>query len=218
MQHNIGTIYGVLLNDRASMARLAGQFTMDPYKAAPRAPILYIKPANTIAEHGASVPVPAEPGLVQIGATIGAVMGRRATRLSRATALGVLDGFCIVADISLPHQSYYRPAIRERCRDRFCPIGSTFYDARFASDQAPIRVSVNGNLLEQRTLADSVRPLEELLIDVTEFMTLEAGDVLLLGLSDQPPVAHAGDSIEVAVAGLGSLHFKLTAEDAWVPQ
>ncbi len=218
MQHNIGTIYGVLLNDRASIARLAGQFTMDPYKAAPRAPILYIKPANTIAWEGSSVPVPAEPGQVHIGATIGAVIGQRATQLTRGTALGVLDGFCIVADISLPHQSYYRPAIRERCRDRFCPIGTTLHDAGFAPDQALISVSINGSMVEQRTLADSVRPLEQLLIDVTEFMTLQAGDVLLLGLSDQPPVAHAGDRIEVGVLGLGTLHFKLTPEDAWVPQ
>jgi 5-oxopent-3-ene-1,2,5-tricarboxylate decarboxylase/2-hydroxyhepta-2,4-diene-1,7-dioate isomerase len=214
----IGTVYGVMLNDRASLLRLADQFDKDPYKAAPRAPILYIKPANTFTGQASKVPVPVLPGHVQIGATIGAVLGRRATRLDKSNALGHLDGFRVVADISLPHESFYRPAIRERCRDGFCPIGPLAGAAGFDVSKAVITVSINGSTVEQRTLGDSVRPLERLLIDVTEFMTLEAGDVVLLGLSDQPPLARPDDSIGVNVAGLGALDFVLCAEEMLVPR
>ena len=45
----LGTVYGALLNDRATVQRLAPQFDSAPYKAAPRAPVLYIKPRNTFA-------------------------------------------------------------------------------------------------------------------------------------------------------------------------
>ena len=214
MQHTIGTIYGVMLNEHASMVRLGEQFTKDPYKAAPRAPILYIKPANTIAFDGSVVRLPAAPGQVQIGATIGAVMARQATRVGQHEAPSFVEGFRIVADVSLPHENFYRPAIRERCRDGFCPLGPLVTPAQFDVSKASISVSVNGRIAETRTLADAVRPLAQLLVDVTEFMTLQAGDMLLLGLSDRPPVAAPGDQIGISVTGLGTLGFTLALEPA----
>ena len=218
MQQMTGTIYGVMLNDPASLVRLAEQFTKDPYKAAPRAPILYIKPANTVASDQSVVLIPPSPGRVQIGATIGAVIGRSATRVSKDAALSYLDGFRIVADVSLPHESFYRPAIRERCRDGFCPLGATLNPAGFEVNNAAIKLSINGRVVEQRNLADAVRPLDRLLADVTDFMTLEPGDVLLLGLSDQPPLAKSGDEISILVEGLGALGFRLAQENALVTQ
>ncbi|MFS2015344.1 hypothetical protein ACEN88_02070 [Massilia sp. CT11-108] len=40
------TVYGVVLNDSAS-ARALGDLDAAPYKGAPRAPVLYIKPAGS---------------------------------------------------------------------------------------------------------------------------------------------------------------------------
>ncbi|RYY56372.1 MAG: fumarylacetoacetate hydrolase, partial [Comamonadaceae bacterium] len=70
-----GTVYGVLLNSQAEQAALASQMHEAPYKAPPRAPILYVKTANTHSPDGASVPVPARVPQVEIGATVGLVMG-----------------------------------------------------------------------------------------------------------------------------------------------
>ena len=58
----LATVYGALLNDRATVERLTPQFDSAPYKAAPKAPVLYIKPRNTFAADGAAVEIPAEPG------------------------------------------------------------------------------------------------------------------------------------------------------------
>ena len=65
----LATVYGALLNDRATVERLTPQFDSAPYKAAPKAPVLYIKPRNTFAADGAAVEIPAEPGEVRIDAT-----------------------------------------------------------------------------------------------------------------------------------------------------
>lgn len=58
----LGTVYGALLNDRATVERLEPQFDSAPYKAAPKAPVLYIKSRNTLVPSGAVVQIPAEPG------------------------------------------------------------------------------------------------------------------------------------------------------------
>jgi 5-oxopent-3-ene-1,2,5-tricarboxylate decarboxylase/2-hydroxyhepta-2,4-diene-1,7-dioate isomerase len=78
---------------------------------------------------------------------------------------------------------------------------------------ALITVSINGQIVEQRTLEAQVRPIDTLLCDVTDFMTLQQADVMLLGLSDQPPLAQPGDQITIDVAALGRLQFLVTLED-----
>lgn len=48
-----GTVYGVILNDRDSLARMGGLLEDAPYKGAPMSPPLYLKPANTVVGDGA---------------------------------------------------------------------------------------------------------------------------------------------------------------------
>ena len=47
-----GTVYGALLNFRAELDALAPQMNQPPYKAPPKAPVLYVKTANTWSPHG----------------------------------------------------------------------------------------------------------------------------------------------------------------------
>ena len=48
-----GTVYGVLLNHAPALAALGAQVNEPPYKAPPKAPVLYVKPRNTLAGAGA---------------------------------------------------------------------------------------------------------------------------------------------------------------------
>ena len=38
-------------------------------------------------------------------------------------ALAVVAGYCVVNDVRVPHESHYRPSVRQRARDGFCPLG-----------------------------------------------------------------------------------------------
>jgi 5-oxopent-3-ene-1,2,5-tricarboxylate decarboxylase/2-hydroxyhepta-2,4-diene-1,7-dioate isomerase len=51
------------------------------------------------------------------------------------------------------------------------------------------------------------------LADVTEFMTLNPGDVLSIGVSAHAPLAHAGQGVTITIAGVGQLHNVLVAEE-----
>src|SRR5690625_3881101 len=53
-----GTIYGALLNYQGAYEKLAPVMKADPYKNPPKAPILYIKPKNTLISHGKAIPLP----------------------------------------------------------------------------------------------------------------------------------------------------------------
>src|ERR1700681_2981816 len=107
-----GAVYGTLLNHRSALTELGSKAVQPPYHAPPRAPVLYIKPRNTLAASGDRVEIPADTLELEIGACLGLVLGRTACRLSAVDALDYIAGYLIVNDVSVPHDTFYRPSIR----------------------------------------------------------------------------------------------------------
>ncbi len=156
-----------------------------PYKAPPKAPVLYIKPANTWSANGADIPVPARVPEVEVGATIAMVM----------KAPGEVAGYVLMNDLSVPHASFFRPPVKFKCLDGFLGVGARLLPADRASDPARfgLEVRINGELRQTVRFDHLVRDAPRLLADVGEFMTLEAGDVLMLGCDVGRPRAKVGD-------------------------
>ena len=200
---SMGTVYGTLLNFKAEFEALAPRMNEAPYKAPPKAPVLYVKPANTWSQDGAAIPVPASVPQVEIGATIAAVM----------KAPGEVAGYVLMNDLSVPHESFFRPPVKFKCLDGFLGVGKSLLPAE-GVDPATlvIEVRVNGELKQTVKFADLVRPVPQLLADVAGFMTLGAGDLLLLGCDLGRPLAKVGDTIEIRGEGLGTLTNTLVAE------
>jgi 5-oxopent-3-ene-1,2,5-tricarboxylate decarboxylase / 2-hydroxyhepta-2,4-diene-1,7-dioate isomerase len=209
-----GNIYGVALNFRGALAALGNAIEAPPYQSPPRAPILYLKPRNTRIGYGVPIPIPADVEAVAVGATLGVVLGQNAYRVPVNDAAQFIAGYTIVNDVTIPHESYYRPALKQKCRDGFCPIGPWIVerDQLGSADALAIRAYVNGKLALENTTANLIRPIHQLIADISAFMTLAAGDVLLVGLPENLPLARAGDRIAVEIDGLGRLENPLVAE------
>lgn len=206
-----GVVYGTLLNHEAALQALGEAVHAAPYLAPPRAPVLYLKPRNTLALHGATITVPDESEELELGAALGIVIGRTACRLSAAQALQHVAGYTIVNDICVPHEAFYRPALRLRARDGFCPIGPRVVPAGAIADPdaLAVQVFVDGELKQDSSTGQRRRPVAQLLADVTEFMTLQPGDVLMLGTSAGAARVRAGQQACSAIEGIGALvnHF-----------
>jgi len=214
-----GVVYGTLLNDPATLAALGDAVHAAPYKAPPKAPVLYLQPRHTLAGCAAEVAVPAEGGVLEIGATLGLVIGRTACRVTEADALAHVAGGVLVADLCIPHSAFYRPSVRLRARDGSCVLGPVVATLAGMSDPNAVEltVRVDGETVQTVRLSGMVRSAARLLQDVTEFMTLRPGDVLLLGLAEGAPQVRAGRRFEVeapGVAALGRLAGHLVAEAA----
>lgn len=206
------TVVGLLLNDPAALPLIGDAANQPPYKGAPKKPVLYIKPANTYTASGTDVVLPPEVSEVQIGACLGIQIGQTATRLSRDNALDVVAGYRLVADLTVPHAVFYRPAIKQKCRDGFCPLGEVVPRSAVANpDDLTLMVEIDGTTPWATTTANRVRDVRQALVDVTEFMSLHPGDVLLLGIPAQPPVARAGQSYRISAPGFPLLSNRLIA-------
>lgn len=207
------TVVGAALNWHASVAALGDAVTSPPHKGAPQAPVLYIKPANTYAQDGAVITLPADVDEVEVGACLGVVFAKRATRVSEAHALEYVAGYRVVADLSVPHASYFRPALKQKCRDGFCPIGHDLAPVSAVSnpDALEIEVRVDGQIAQRASTAGLIRPVARLIADVTQFMSFEAGDILLVGAPHGAPRVRAGQRYDIRVAQIGTLGNVLSA-------
>ncbi len=202
-----GTVYGTLLNFRSEVAAWAPKMHDAPYNAPPIAPVLYIKPANTWSASGDHIALPARVLRVEVGATIGLVIG----------ANGRAAGYVLMNDLSVPHDSLFRPPVKFKCLDGFLGIGPLVpADGTTDLATATLEVFINGELRQTVAFTRLVRDAARLLADVGEFMTLQAGDILMPGCDVLPgggrPLARAGDHVEIASPGLGLLANLLVAE------
>lgn len=213
-----GTVYGTLLNYKGEYEQLEPSMNEEPYKAPPQAPILYIKPLNTHIANGVSIPLPEGFEEVTAGAALGVVIEKDAKQVSKENALDYVAGYTIVNDISIPHENVYRPAYKEKARDGFCPIGPFIVDRNDIEDpnNLGIRVYVNGQIKQENTTANLICSVEQLLEEVTYFMTLYAGDVLLVGVPENKPIITEGDHVQIEVDGIGSLANKVVRENVFV--
>lgn len=208
-----GTVYGTLLNHADALAALGDAVYAPPYKAPPKAPVLYIKPRNTWVGPGDRVVVPAGIDELEVGATLGLVIGRAACGVREEDALAFVAGYVIVNDVSVPHASYYRPSLRFKARDTFCPIGDFVARAAIGSpDALGISVAIDGEVVHRASTAGLIRSAARLLAEVSGFMTLAPGDVLSVGVAAGAPRARAGQRVSITVDGLGRLDNPLVAE------
>jgi 5-oxopent-3-ene-1,2,5-tricarboxylate decarboxylase/2-hydroxyhepta-2,4-diene-1,7-dioate isomerase len=196
-----GVVYGTLLNHVPALQALGDAVNAPPYKAAPRAPVLYIKPRNTLAAHGAAVGVPADAPELEIGAALGIVIGQATCRVTPEQALQYVAGYTVVNDVCIPHDVFYRPSLRFRARDGFCPIAPVVVPQAAVADpdNLGVQIFVDGTLMQATTTGQRVRSVRQLIADVSEFMTLLPGDILMLGSSANAPRLRAGQQARITM-------------------
>ncbi|WP_341685733.1 fumarylacetoacetate hydrolase family protein [Limnohabitans sp.] len=195
-----GTVYGTLLNFRREWDLWSARMTQDPHKAAPKAPVLYVKTANTFCPAGQDLLLQDGVSEVDIGATLGLVIGAQAQ----------VVGAVLMNDWTVPHTSYYRPPVKYRTRDGFLALPPHVSPGRL-QDWSALQIAVrrNGELVQQVNLSELMRGIPQLLADVGDFMTLQPADVLMVGtncLSDGTrPRAKAGDRVEISAPGFSAV-------------
>ena len=202
----IGTAYGVVLNDRAEREALAVELSNPPYLAPPQAPVVYIKPGPCLSFGGAAVPMPVEAPELVVSPTLALLFGHD----FGGAGLQAVAASALALDVSLPDGNYYRPDIAQRCRKGFLPLG----DFTVPTLPDEIITFVDDVEVHRWSLSRLVRKPAQLIADLSVFMTLRAGDILLIGLPSDAPIVRAGQRVRMIANGLPVLSTRLVAEAA----
>jgi 5-oxopent-3-ene-1,2,5-tricarboxylate decarboxylase/2-hydroxyhepta-2,4-diene-1,7-dioate isomerase len=179
-------------------------------------PTYFMKPASTAGAHRGEIVRPVDCHLVNYEGEVAAVVGRPMRRVRVDDVWDHLAGFACANDVGA-HDFRDTDAgsmLRVKGQDGFCPLGPGIvrgFDVR----RSTLRTYVNGEKVQEGAVAEMVWGIDELFADITRYVTLRPGDVVLTGTPWHSRPVFTGDVVEVEVDGIGRL--SSTVVDAPAP-
>lgn len=182
--------------------------------APPEVPILFLKPPNTVVGPFDSVTIPRGSVKTDWEVELGVVVGQRTAYLDSPTeSLRHIGGFVTCNDLS---ERDFQLNVsggqwsKGKAALGFTPTGPWLVTPDEANhENLRLRSWVNGQPRQDSNTADMVFGIEHLIWHLSQYMTLEPGDLVLTGtpegvaLSGRFPYLMAGDVVELEVEGLG---------------
>ncbi|WP_276271962.1 fumarylacetoacetate hydrolase family protein [Haloarcula litorea] len=172
----------------------------------PDRPMLFLKAPNAVASHGKRLTLPAGKERIDFEAELGVVIGEQCRNVSESGAMDVVAGYTCVNDISnRDDQNVEQNWVRGKAFDNACPIGPLVATPEHVPDDAHIESRVNGEVRQSSSIEHLIFSVEELIAEITEYMTLEPGDVIATGTPEGVGPLEDGDEVEIEVEGVGTL-------------
>ncbi len=187
----------------------------------PKSPVTFSKFANSVVGPNAEVVIP--PGSVESDyeAEFGIVIGKTTTRVSEADAMEHVLGYVCINDVSARDFQFADGQWqRGKSPDTFCPMGEAVVTRDEIADPHNLRVQLrlNGETMQDSNTKQLVFGVEALVSFLSQWTTLEPGDVIPtgtppgVGFARKPPVyIQPGDVMEVDIEGLGILRNPVVA-------
>ena len=181
----------------------------------PETPTFFAKFRNALAAPGATVTLPAASEKVDFEAEVAFVVGKRATEMDEADALGHVAGYMLLNDLSARDLQFATPQwIPGKVFDDSAPSGPALVTADEAGppDGIEFALDLNGERMQEASTADLIFPVPALVAHLSHLMTLEPGDVIATGTpsgvgSTRTPRVwlKPGDEIVISSPQLGTL-------------
>jgi 2-keto-4-pentenoate hydratase/2-oxohepta-3-ene-1,7-dioic acid hydratase in catechol pathway len=171
----------------------------------PTEPGLFLKGPNALAEPGGTVAYPAWSENFHYEGELALVIGRQAGHLTPENALQHVFGYTCANDLTArDRQKTDLQWFRAKGADRFCPLGP-WLETELNPADVRVQTRVNGQTRQDSRTSLMIFGVAEVLVYVTQFMTLEVGDVVLTGTPEGVGPMQPGDTVEVEVEGVGVL-------------
>lgn len=193
--------------------------------APPSMPVMFLKTPNTVVGPYDPVTIPRGSEKTDWEVELGIVIGRRAAYLdSAADAAAHIAGFVAANDVS---ERTFQLEVsggqwsKGKCAPGFNPTGPWLVTPDEVDPQAlRLRSRVNGEPRQDSSTADMIFPVDHIVWHLSQFLTLEPGDLVLTGtpegvaLSGRFPYLAPGDVVDIEIEGLGAQRQEFTSWEA----
>ncbi|MBK9363671.1 MAG: fumarylacetoacetate hydrolase family protein [Rubrivivax sp.] len=200
-----GTIIALGLNYADHVKELSKELTQTTRDE----PLVFLKGPGSLIGHRGLTRRPADASFMHYECELAVVIGRTARRVRAADALGHVAGYTVCNDYAVRDylENWYRPNLRVKNRDGGTVLGPWLVSADEVPDPQALalRTTVNGRVVQQGTTANMIHSVAALIEYLSDFMTLEAGDIILTGTPEGTVNCNAGDQIACEIDGIGRL-------------
>ena len=192
----------------------AAESGMEP----PPEPVLFSKYATAIIGPGATIELPACSDQVDYEAELVVVVGKAGRDISEADALSHVGGYMVGHDVSARDWQLNKPGkqwMAGKTFDTFAPTGPHLVTADEVPDPHALRIRLrlNGETMQDSNTDQLIFGVPYTIAYLSRIFTLQPGDLIFtgtppgVGMARTPPVwLRDGDSVEVEIDGLGTLH------------
>jgi 2,4-diketo-3-deoxy-L-fuconate hydrolase len=193
----------------------------------PKEPIVFMKATSCIQGPNDEVMLPKGSVKTDWEVELGIVIGKHASYVSQKEALDYVAGYCTINDVSEREYQIERGGTWDKGKgcDTFGPIGPWMV----TKDEVPnvqnlkMFLDVNGQRMQTGTTKTMIFGVTKLVSYVSQFMTLEPGDIITTGTppgvgmgmkkdgKPAPVYLKKGDVMHLGIEGLGEQTQKVVA-------
>ncbi len=149
-------------------------------------------------------------------AELAVIIGKKAKDVSEDNALDYVFGYTVGNDVSARdiQQKKDTQWTRGKSFDTFCPLGPMVFTRDEIPDPQNLKISltVNGETMQDGHTSDMIFTVKALIAYITQFITLEPGDVILTGTPSGTGMGMKpqrflkdGDVVTATIEGIGEL-------------
>lgn len=181
----------------------------------PSEPVLFMKGVNAICGPDDDVEIPRGSTATDWEVELGVIIGEPAKYVSVETAMQHVAGYCVVHDVSERDFQMNRQGqwVKGKSHDTFGPIGPYLVTADDVPDPQDLDLwlEVDGRRYQQGNTRTMVAGVAELVSYISQFMTLQTGDLIStgtppgvgLGQKPHPIYLREGQEVRLGISGLG---------------
>jgi 2-keto-4-pentenoate hydratase/2-oxohepta-3-ene-1,7-dioic acid hydratase in catechol pathway len=193
----------------------------------PQEPVVFMKANSCVQGPNDDVMLPKNSVKTDWEVELGVVIGTRARYVSQKDALNHVAGYCVINDVSEREYQIERGGTwdKGKCCDTFGPIGPWLV----TRDEVPnpqnlaLWLDLNGQRMQTGSTKTMIFGVAKLISYVSQFMTLEPGDVITTGTppgvgmgvkkdgQSAPVYLKRGDVMTLGIDGLGQQRQKVVA-------
>jgi 5-oxopent-3-ene-1,2,5-tricarboxylate decarboxylase/2-hydroxyhepta-2,4-diene-1,7-dioate isomerase len=178
----------------------------------PKAPVFFMKATSSIIGPEEPVLIPKEAARVDHEVELAVVIGKGGRRIPNHQAMEHVAGYTILNDVTerdmqTRDMAVSHPWFLSKSFDTFGPLGPCIA----LPDEIPdphnlaLKLTVNGEVRQESNTSDLIFKIPELIAALSQFITLEPGDLISTGTPEGISPLKPGDVMEAAVEGIGTL-------------
>ncbi|XP_008328133.1 acylpyruvase FAHD1, mitochondrial-like isoform X2 [Cynoglossus semilaevis] len=181
-------------------------------------PLLFLKPTSAYIREGSPILVPRYTDNVHHEVELGVVIGKGGTAIAQSAAMEHVAGYALGLDMTAfgpLHESRAKglPWTLAKAFNTSCPI-SDFIPKDRIPDPGNLNLwlKVNDQLRQSACTSDMRFSVPYLISYISDFITLEEGDLILTGTPDGLSPVQENDELEAGIENIVTIRFRVDKE------
>ena len=177
-------------------------------------PFFFTKPADAVVPDDADTPYPTMTERLEHEVELVVAIGTGGSEITVDDALAHVWGYAVGIDLTrrdlqAEAKRLGRPWDTAKGFDASAPVGVVVPAAEVDPTVGAIELRVNGDLGQSGDLSDQIWSVAETIAELSRFVALAPGDLLMTGTPEGVGVLERGDVLVGSIAGVGSVRTRI---------